>query len=183
MYKKFPTPLINRLEKHFVLTKTVLTEEQSKVHCLLEEWVIRFAHIEGKKYVQLQNFKLVFQFVICCRFQERDAFVGYQDDTLASVVLQATQQLQKQQGIDSPLEKEIYDDWSSAVLKCSKTLLLQIATPDAIVRLKDSSLVDDAEELSRIYFNEQHHGSIKGFLTHHLTHANNVEGGFLVQVC
>ena len=46
VYEKFPTPLINRLEKHFVLTKTVLQEEwQQKVHQRLNDWVEEFCNI------------------------------------------------------------------------------------------------------------------------------------------
>ena len=46
VYEKFPTPLINRLEKHFVLTKTVLQEEwQQEVHQRLNDWVEQFCNI------------------------------------------------------------------------------------------------------------------------------------------
>ena len=53
VYEKFPTPLINRLEKHFVLTETVLQEEwQRQVHQRLSLWVDQFSsinHINNKK--------------------------------------------------------------------------------------------------------------------------------------
>ena len=39
VYEKFPTPLINRLEKHFVLTSSVLTEEELDVLHLFQEWL------------------------------------------------------------------------------------------------------------------------------------------------
>ena len=46
VYEKFPTPLINRLEKHFVLTETVLQEEwQQEVHQRLNDWVEQFCNI------------------------------------------------------------------------------------------------------------------------------------------
>ena len=45
VYRKFPTPLINRLEKHFVLSETVLLEWQKEVLKNLIEWIDRFSEI------------------------------------------------------------------------------------------------------------------------------------------
>ena len=47
VYEKFPTPLINRLEKHFVLTSSVLEEWQSEVLGWLQEWVEKFSHVSS----------------------------------------------------------------------------------------------------------------------------------------
>ena len=45
VYEKFPTPLINRLEKHFVLTSSVLTEEQQDVLHQFQDWIQQFASV------------------------------------------------------------------------------------------------------------------------------------------
>ena len=45
VYEKFPIPLINRLEKHFVLTRTVLLSWQERVLDTLIEWVQRFSRV------------------------------------------------------------------------------------------------------------------------------------------
>lgn len=45
VYEKFPTPLINRLEKHFVLTSSVLHDWQQEVLQEFEEWIRRFSHV------------------------------------------------------------------------------------------------------------------------------------------
>ena len=52
VYQEFPTALINRLEKHFVVTSTILTEEQLSIEQKLNEWVQKFC-TEGfnKKYL------------------------------------------------------------------------------------------------------------------------------------
>ena len=42
VYKDFPTPLINRLEKHFVLTSSVLEEWQEEVLEEFEAWIASF---------------------------------------------------------------------------------------------------------------------------------------------
>ena len=43
MYDKFPTPLINRLEKHFVLTSFILEDWQENVLRDVEEWIKKFS--------------------------------------------------------------------------------------------------------------------------------------------
>ena len=45
VYKTFPTPLINRLEKHFVLTETILLDWQKEVLKQLKIWVKKFCTI------------------------------------------------------------------------------------------------------------------------------------------
>ena len=45
VYEEFPTPLINRLEKHFVVTSTVLTDAQKKLLKDLEAWAKEYACI------------------------------------------------------------------------------------------------------------------------------------------
>ncbi|KAL3881507.1 hypothetical protein ACJMK2_027939 [Sinanodonta woodiana] len=50
VYKKFPIPLINRLEKHFLTVNTILTREQSQLAEELEKWVKDFCtENEAKK--------------------------------------------------------------------------------------------------------------------------------------
>lgn len=43
VYDKFPTPLINRLEKHFVLTSSILEQWQEIVLKHFEKWIKKFA--------------------------------------------------------------------------------------------------------------------------------------------
>ncbi|XP_045924674.1 E3 ubiquitin-protein ligase rnf213-beta [Micropterus dolomieu] len=51
------------------------------------------------------------------------------------------------------------------VLDLAKCLLLNCATPDAVVRLKDSDLANqEKEKLQRMYFQQQHHHSLRDFL-------------------
>ena len=48
VYEKFPTPLINRLEKHFVLTSSVLTEWQLEVLHYFMDWIQQFSSVTRK---------------------------------------------------------------------------------------------------------------------------------------
>ena len=109
--------------------------------------------------------------------------MGYQNDTPASVVFQASQHLRHEQGGKIPAKMEEHDEWKDAVLLHSQHLLLQMASPDALVRLKDTTLASTAGQLSKVYFTEQHHGSIRKFLSHHLKNVTNVDEGSLIQVC
>ena len=43
VYEKFPTPLINRLEKHFVLTSSVLEDWQKNLLVQCEDWIKKFS--------------------------------------------------------------------------------------------------------------------------------------------
>lgn len=52
VYKDFPTPLINRLEKHFVVTSTILTELQKQIMNKLMKWAEDFTAITT---TQLEN--------------------------------------------------------------------------------------------------------------------------------
>ena len=45
VYEKFPIPLINRLEKHFLAMSTVLTAEQMGAADQLRKWATDFTHI------------------------------------------------------------------------------------------------------------------------------------------
>ena len=110
----------------------------------------------------------------------QDAFVSYQKDTAASVIFQATQQLQEEQGISS--ERIDDPEWMEAVLQRSQYLLLQMASPDALIRLKCTALADQQEQLSHAYFSEQCHGSIIEFLSHNLSHSHGLDRGRLIQV-
>ena len=100
------------------------------------------------------------------RFTERDSFAGYQNDVPASVVFQVTNQLREEQDgeVDEEMEK---DDWKDAVLECSKNVLVRMATPDAIIRLKCTALAEQQQQIKQVYSN-QCHGSITEFLSHHL---------------
>ena len=45
VYEKFPTPLINRLEKHILVTETVLLDWQKEVLTVLTNWVHQFSKV------------------------------------------------------------------------------------------------------------------------------------------
>lgn len=72
---------------------------------------------------------------------------------------------------------------SFQVLRLSQYLLLQIASDDALIRLKRTALVDRQKEFMQVYFSEQHHDSIINFVCHHIKDDNDGTcDGLLMQV-
>ena len=123
----------------------------------------------------------------CSRFTEKDSFVGYQNDTPASVVFQATEQLREEQDyqVDEAMEESA--EWHDMVMERSKNLLIQMASPDALIRLQNINIPEieeDKKSITRAY-TEQCHTSIQDFLRHHLQlrhEINERERGFVLHV-
>ncbi|KAL1277475.1 hypothetical protein QQF64_024148 [Cirrhinus molitorella] len=148
VYKQFPIPLINRLEKHYLDLNTVLKSEQKDLVEKLEQWVKSFISARGKHSIVPQ----------ARRYLPADAFIGYHSDTCASVVLQVTEQL-KGQELSDP-RKVILDE--------AKLILLNCATPDAVVRLDCTTFSNvESDHLSRVYFEDQKHSSLADFIFSH----------------
>ena len=65
------------------------------------------------------------------------------------------------------------------VLQLSKTLLLQMATPDAVIRALENNTEESQVFLRQVYFYEQEHSSLVGLLQRISWHH---ETTFLLQV-
>lgn len=61
VYNRFPIPLINRMEKHFLVMSSGLTEAQKDVTNNLQGWVEDFAHVCRPAYEKKRlKFALIF---------------------------------------------------------------------------------------------------------------------------
>ncbi|KAL1763808.1 E3 ubiquitin-protein ligase RNF213 isoform X1, partial [Sigmodon hispidus] len=148
VYKQFPVPLINRLEKHYLDTFTMLEEWQKGIVRELEQWACEFADVKTD------------QFIARHKYSPADVFIGYHSDACASAVLQAVER-QGPRVLMQDLYRKVYDE--------AKFILLNCATPDAVVRLRGSSLGSfTAEKLSQEYYCNQQHTSFADFLQAHL---------------
>lgn len=78
--KRFPIPLINRLEKHFLNSSTILNADELELVGQLQEWVNKTFALTPTLRTQMRR---------AVRLNE--IFVGYHDDTLATLVLFSTQ--------------------------------------------------------------------------------------------
>jgi len=75
--KRFPIPLINRLEKHFLNAATMLNEHQTELRDELNVWLATYlqANHETKTHLKMQLNEL---------------FIGLHDDTTSALVLHLT---------------------------------------------------------------------------------------------
>lgn len=143
VYKQFPIPLINRLEKHYLDIHTVLNAEQKRMVQELERWVGLFVSLSRHDAAVTQPYK----------YQPADVFIGYHSDTCASVVLQVIERMKEM----ASSERKVLDE--------AKLILLKCATPDSVVRLDCTGLPKvESEELSRVYFGEQNNSCMADYI-------------------
>ncbi|XP_040200941.1 E3 ubiquitin-protein ligase RNF213 isoform X4 [Rana temporaria] len=146
VYKDFPIPLINRLEKHYLDINTFLKKEHKVIVQELEGWVEDFA--KGKQNSTIGKAQT---------YQPSDVFIGYHSDTCASVVLQVTENMK---------QSHTYTENKTDVRNQAEQVLLNCATPDSVIRLGRKDLIDE-------YFKKQKHGSLLDFLCCHVTTGYN----------
>ncbi|XP_066090745.1 E3 ubiquitin-protein ligase RNF213 [Saccopteryx bilineata] len=152
VYKHFPIPLINRLEKHYLDINTVLEKWQKNIVEELQGWVKKFICVKEELFQARHS------------YSPSDVFIGYHSDTCASVVLQVIERLGPGTSTHERYQK---------VLEDAKLVLLNCATPDAMVRLGSSSLgVFAAQSLLQEYYYRQQHDSFADFLLAHLRTPN-----------
>ena len=116
------------------------------------------------------------------RFNEQDSFVGYQNDTPASVVFQATEQLREEQGGEVNVEMEESVEWLDLVLERSKSLLVQMTSFDALIILQHARLAEEERRKVSAMYTRQHRCSIREFLCHHFQQHEIYEDGLLLNV-
>lgn len=144
VYKQFPIPLINRLEKHYLDIHTVLKTEQKRMVNELQKWVTLFVSHNSPNTAQTH------------KYQAPDVFIGYHSDACASVILQAIEK-DKDSLNDPDHERRVLDEAKLIMLKC--------ATPDSVVRLYCTGLPKvESEYLARIYFEEQTNSCLADFI-------------------
>ncbi|KAK9519509.1 hypothetical protein VZT92_022235 [Zoarces viviparus] len=142
VYKQFPIPLINRLEKHYLDINTVLINEKKDIARQLQKWVDDFVSLSGQPPMKKQ-------------YVPSDVFIGYHSDTCSSVVLQVT-------------ENQSDETDAQTILNKAKDILLNCATPDSVVRLDKSRLPDDEREhLMKQYVKEEMHSSLGDYIVYH----------------
>ncbi|KAJ7339392.1 hypothetical protein OS493_005787 [Desmophyllum pertusum] len=171
VYNKFPIPLINRLEKHFLVTLTSLTPDQMELVEKLRTWANDFAEVTrlSKRHRD---------------FSTGDAFVGYHEDTIPSIVMQVCNDIEEEDVLPDDTTE---DTWEMKVIPRCQKMLLEMAAPDAIARLPATRLKGRAQDIWNAYFHEQQHSSLAAFMSHVLTlddiHLDKKrEEGLLVQI-
>uniref|UniRef100_A0A803VP92 RING-type E3 ubiquitin transferase n=1 Tax=Ficedula albicollis TaxID=59894 RepID=A0A803VP92_FICAL len=144
VYRHFPIPLINRLEKHYLDLSTVLDAGQRAAVQELQRWVQEFTAVNAEEHFIGQQ-----------RYSPADVFVGYHGNACASLVLQGAQRLRPHCPPAQLLPR---------VTHWAQLALLNCATPDAVIRLCSCPGVFMAHALAHTYFRQQQHTSFADFL-------------------
>ena len=145
---RFPIPLINRLEKHFLAISTVLSPQQKEMAEELDTWVARFSKIRGSSRK--------------VEFAKGDAFIGYHQDTAAALIRIASDLIDTD--TNRPMRTRGGKAFTATVLSRAKEMLMMMCPPDALARLTRSNLSDEAHQCWDVYFKQQKHENLAAFL-------------------
>uniref|UniRef100_A0A3B5M1E9 RING-type E3 ubiquitin transferase n=1 Tax=Xiphophorus couchianus TaxID=32473 RepID=A0A3B5M1E9_9TELE len=149
VYKQFPIPLINRLEKHYLDIHTVLKAEQKKMVEELDRWAKLFVSLTGQHAGAADMYKYTLP----------DVFIGYHSDTCASVILQV---------IEEWKDNFETSDSQRGLLDQAKLILLKCATPDSVVRLDCTGLPKvESQHMAKVYFEEQSNSCLADYIHAH----------------
>ncbi|CAG2212297.1 RNF213 [Mytilus edulis] len=161
VYDKFPIPLINRLEKHFLSLKTMLTQSQLQLTVKLQEWAQKFC--EDKVPLHLRHFRTRKE-----TKQIGEAFI----DIMPMPVLPLFYMLVKAKSV----LRKILLSWKKrycTILDFSKDILLWCASPVAVLLREDKTIFVK-------YFIDQHHENLFDYL--HFKIDDRKEPNLIVQV-
>ncbi|XP_052243455.1 E3 ubiquitin-protein ligase RNF213-like [Dreissena polymorpha] len=141
VYKKFPIPLINRLEKHFLTINSILDERQIQLAKKLQEWAHMFA-TETNDSIRGPTLR-----------HAGDVFIGFHEDTCSAIILHVFEKNEHNKINDQD------------VIEKGKQLLLWCATPESLVC---NSQLDQAEKdrMTKYYYERQAHDSFIHYLKH-----------------
>ncbi|XP_041350668.1 E3 ubiquitin-protein ligase rnf213-alpha-like [Gigantopelta aegis] len=142
VYEKFPIPLINRLEKHFLRLNNIMNARQSQFADELYLWANQFVTKFKIGYNTEQTMNIA------------DAFMGYHPDTTAAIVLHMWDEK------DGHIDDHFLED-------CKK-MLLWSATPHSVLRLEETRLFSEKDWALHTYFTEQPHDDICSYIRYKL---------------
>ncbi|XP_052217509.1 E3 ubiquitin-protein ligase rnf213-alpha-like [Dreissena polymorpha] len=154
VYKKFPIPLINRLEKHIITGTTMLDEQHMVLAKGLKKWASEV--MDPHSFEKNKNTGLI---------------IGFHDDACSASITYVIDQL-KQHNSDGI---EVSD---SEILEHGMQLLLWCATPESLL-LKN---LPQMTTLKDTYYYQQEHGSLISYL-HNMIVDNSVKQLFAQITC
>jgi hypothetical protein len=167
--KKYPIPLVNRLEKHLLNIESILNEKTKWMVSALNEWCKEITSYSekysGYKYVNQKK---------SAYLKPSDIFIGFTEDTIPSLVFKLSKDITELTQDNS----EDNADWTvqaKDVNKQVESYLIQCATSDAIIRLlpltyNQNSFINSEINLNDIvenYFRKQAHDNFNSFFQAH----------------
>ncbi|XP_004363423.1 hypothetical protein CAOG_03695 [Capsaspora owczarzaki ATCC 30864] len=155
----FPIPLINRLEKHILMLSVVFSSEKQHLQTVVSElaqWVKDFC--SGRMPAQVGNAGA--GPAPPWQLAASDAFVGFCDDLIPSLVIRVARHLNADCLLFKPRSGFELEGLSTELLEQCKLAMLGLATPDAVIRLNHSNLRAEADKWRETYFTQQPHSSL-----------------------
>jgi hypothetical protein len=159
--KRFPIPLINRLEKHFLNASALLNAQQITITNEVNTWINNFC---APKTAGVY------------RPKPNEIFIGLNDDTIPTLILNLAEEdlsLSKEtNGLKNPNENsmeidEIQDH--SFLVNGIKKILLKCATADSVIRYSVQTRNETKDEnIWEEYFDNQKHSSLKDLIENHI---------------
>ncbi|XP_050390801.2 E3 ubiquitin-protein ligase RNF213 [Patella vulgata] len=146
VYDKFPIPLINRLEKHFLTQNNIMSEDQAKMSEKLKKWAEQLIQ-KSTSY----SYSTIDKHTVTVE----DAFMGYHSDAAASVVMKVW--------TDFSTEEE-----EMKFIECKKALLW-CCSPEIILQIENRQLFTEKEFAQTTYFEDQQHTDIFKYVNENIT--------------
>lgn len=153
--KRFPIPLINRLEKHFLNSFSLLTKSQIEIKNEIEKWVTSFC---SSKVVGIYKPK------------KNEVFIGLNEDTIPTLILSLAEEIQFSMDKDLNNDKEMdVDNVNQDIVNDIKKLLLKCATADSVIRYSLQNRNEQKDEnIWEEYFEVQKHSSFKDLIQNYI---------------
>ena len=120
--KKYPIPLVNRLEKHLLSVESILDNDMKSLVTILKKWCLNLTEI-SEKNSGIKSLRVI------NKLTPSDIFIGYTEDSIPSLIFKLITNLKKS-------NKTIkLSEYSETVTQKTKNYLLQCASSDGIIRL------------------------------------------------
>ncbi|XP_062408415.1 E3 ubiquitin-protein ligase rnf213-alpha-like isoform X2 [Sardina pilchardus] len=161
VYEQFPTPLLNRLEKHCLEISNIFPPYAKEMQNELENWLKTLVTTDMYQSEEVSDNSR----------KKHDCIIGYTEDTCASVLLHCCPDIVSRhyELHDSDRTDELDDSGRKYILDLAKEKLLQCATPDAVLKAsKYPWPVQDT--LLKVYFVKQPHGNMMKTLMEYREH-------------
>ncbi|XP_077861744.1 E3 ubiquitin-protein ligase rnf213-alpha-like [Saccoglossus kowalevskii] len=146
--KKYPIPLMNRLEKHYLAMESVLSNKQNIQVEHHKQWlnnyvesgqpVSRFTRLHSKP----------------SSFAVSEVVVGYNEDTVATLVYDVDE------NTHSDNENTDVDAHNNSKIIQVKTTIIHCTTPDSVIRYVTAASSDDYKWAIDEYFRDMRHASL-----------------------
>lgn len=159
--RKYPIPLVNRLEKHLLSIESILNDKMKQIDESVKKWVNQLTDISSKYGLTRANEKN--------KLKPSDIFIGLNDETVASLVFKISKDLYAAQMASDEYEL----DWLDCVRQIERQVkkqLIQSSTSDGIIRLLQLIIEKKPEanlevgDVIDTYYTHQTHENLTDFV-------------------